>query len=32
VLSVASMVLEVVAVAYLWHPDTTKFLRNTPSL
>ncbi len=27
VLSVASLVLEVVAVAYLWHPDTTKFLR-----
>jgi hypothetical protein len=31
VLSVVSMVLEVVAVAYLWHPDTTRFLRNTPN-
>lgn len=28
VLSVASMVLEVVAVAYLWHPDTNRFLRG----
>ncbi len=31
VLSIASMVLEVVAVAYLWHPDTNKFLRSIPS-
>jgi FtsH-binding integral membrane protein len=30
VLAVASMVLEVVAVAYLWHPDTNRFLRDTP--
>jgi hypothetical protein len=29
VLSVISMVLEVVAVAYLWHPDTNRFLRET---
>ena len=28
VLSVASIVLEVVAVAYLWHPDTNRFLRR----
>jgi hypothetical protein len=28
VLSVVSMVLEVVAVAYLWHPDTTRFLKQ----
>ena len=28
VLSVASLVLEVVAVAYLWHPDTNRFLRQ----
>jgi len=26
VLSVASMVIEVVAVAYLWHPDTNRFI------
>lgn len=31
VLSVASLVLEVVAVAYLWHPDTNRFLRSAPS-
>ena len=31
VLSVASLVLEVVAVAYLWHPDTNRFLRRRPS-
>ncbi len=28
VLSVASMVLEVIAVAYLWHPDTNRFLKH----
>ena len=28
VLSVASMVIEVVAVAYLWHPDTNRFMRS----
>jgi hypothetical protein len=28
VLAVAAMVLEVVAVAYLWHPDTNRFLRG----
>lgn len=28
-LSVASMVLEVVAVAYLWHPDTNRFLKRS---
>ena len=32
VLSVVSLVLEVVAVAYLWHPDTNRFLRRTPTL
>ena len=32
VLSVASMVLEVVAVAYLWHPDTNRFLREGSQL
>ena len=31
VLSIASLVLEVVAVAYLWHPDTNRFLRRTPA-
>ena len=29
VLSVASMLLEVVAVAYLWHPDTNRFLKSS---
>ena len=29
VLSVASLPLEVVAVVYLWHPDTSAFLRGT---
>jgi hypothetical protein len=28
-LMIASMVVEVVAVAYLWHPDTNRFLRRT---
>ncbi len=28
VLMIASMVVEVVAVAYLWHPDTNRFLRS----
>jgi hypothetical protein len=28
VLAVVAMVLEVVAVAYLWHPDTNRFLRG----
>ena len=30
VLLLASLVLEVVAVAYLWHPDTNRFLREAP--
>ena len=25
---IGSMVVEVVAVAYLWHPDTNRFLRR----
>jgi FtsH-binding integral membrane protein len=29
VLMIGSMVIEVVAVAYLWHPDTNRFLRGT---
>jgi hypothetical protein len=28
VLMIGSMVIEVVAVAYLWHPDTNRFLRG----
>lgn len=28
VLMIASMVVEVIAVAYLWHPDTNRFLRR----
>ena len=27
-LMIGSMVIEVVAVAYLWHPDTNRFLRR----
>jgi hypothetical protein len=30
-LMVGSVVLEVVAVAYLWHPDTNRFLRGAVS-